>query len=286
MRRGREVAAWFSRARLAAAFAAGLALASLAGAGERSIILATTTSTENSGLLAHILPRFEAETGIKVHVVARGTGQAFRIARNGDADAILIHDRAGELEFVAEGAGVDRRDVMYNDFVIVGSRADPAGVGSMTDVVTALKAIAGSGATFISRGDDSGTHRAERRFWREAGIAVDPPSGTWYLETGAGMGTTLNVTVELAAYTLTDRGTWLSFLNRRDLVVLVQGDPRLFNPYGVILVNPERHPHVKAAEARAFIDWITGEEGQRAIADYRIGGEQPFHPSAEGQPAN
>lgn len=268
------------------AFALGAATA--ASAGERFITVASTTSTENSGLFAHILPRFEAATGIAVRVIAVGTGQAIRLARNGDADVLLVHDRPSEERFVAEGFGVERHDVMYNDFVLVGPGDDPANVGGLSDAPAALARIAaaneagggGPAAPFVSRGDDSGTHKAELRLWRAAGIDPAGASGGWYLETGSGMGATLNTAAAVGGYALSDRGTWLSFRNRRGLVVLVEGDPRLFNPYGVILVNPERHPHVKAADGRAFIDWLTSPAGQEAIAGFTIAGRQAFFPSA------
>jgi tungstate transport system substrate-binding protein len=263
-------------------------LAAPAAAGERFITLASTTSTENSGLFAEILPMFERRTGIGVRVIALGTGQAIRIARNGDADVLLVHDREAEERFVAEGFGIARRDVMYNDFVLVGPGDDPAGIAGLSDAAEALARIAAANradpgkdrAVFVSRGDESGTHKAELRLWRAAGIAVAQASGTWYREAGAGMGATLNIATGMGAYALTDRGTWLNFRNRGALRLLAEGDPRLFNPYGVILVNPERHPHVKAELGRAFVDWLTSAEGQAAIAGYRIAGEQPFVPNA------
>lgn len=249
--------------------------------GERAFItLASTTSTENSGLFAAILPRFEARTGIEVHVVAVGTGQALRLARNGDADVLLVHDRASEERFVAEGWGVARLDVMYNDFVLVGPREDPAAVRRGRDAVAAFRSIASRQAPFVSRGDDSGTHKAELRVWRAASIDPVRSSGSWYRETGSGMGATLNTAAAMNAYTLVDRATWLSFSNRASLELLAEGDERLFNPYGVILVNPERHPHVKAEKGRAFIEWLVSEEGQRAIGDFRREGEVLFHPDA------
>ena len=247
----------------------------------RFITVASTTSTENSGLFAHILPRFTARTGIAVRVVAKGTGQALRIAANGDADVLLVHHRPSEERFVREGHGTRRRDVMYNDFVLVGPPADPAGVAGGKDAARAFSAIAGKTAPFASRGDDSGTHKAELGIWRAIGIDVRKASGTWYREAGSGMGATLNLAAAMGAYVLADRGTWLSFGNRKGLKVMVEGDPRLFNPYGVILVNPARHPHVKAAEGRAFIDWITGEEGQAAIASFKVGGKQLFFPNGK-----
>jgi tungstate transport system substrate-binding protein len=244
----------------------------------RFITVASTTSTEQSGLFGHILPLFEAETGIAVRVVAQGTGQALETARRGDADVVFVHSRAAEDAFVAEGYGVERHAVMYNDFVIVGPAADPAGIAGSTDAIAGLRAIAEAGATFASRGDNSGTHQAELRLWEAAGVA---PRGEWYRETGSGMGATLNTSVQLPAYTLTDRGTWISFRNRGDLTILVEGDERLFNPYGVILVDPQRHPHVKAQEGQAFIDWLVSDAGQDAIAGYEIEGEQLFFPNAE-----
>lgn len=268
---------------LAAAVALSVAafLPSGAASQERFIVLASTTSTEQSGLFGHILPIFEAASGIAVRVVAQGTGQALRTARNGDADVVLVHDPASELAFVADGYGIERRLVMYNDFVIVGPEADPAGIAGMADAPAALARIAGSQSAFASRGDDSGTHKAEQRLWETAGVAVGREAARWYRETGSGMGPTLNVAAGMSAYTLTDRGTWLGFGNRGTLRILVEGDERLFNQYGVILVDPARHPHVKAAEARAFADWLVSPEGQNAIASFRIGGEQPFFPNAD-----
>lgn len=249
-------------------------------AAERFITLASTTSTENSGLFAEILPRFQAKTGIQVRVVAVGTGQALRLARRGDADVLLVHDRASEDRFVAEGWGVERFDVMYNDFVVVGPAGDPVGIRGMGKAPAALAKIAADGAPFVSRGDDSGTHKAELRLWATSGVDPAPASGTWYRESGTGMGTTLNIAAGMDAYTLADRGTWLSFRNRRDLVILVEGDPPLFNPYGAILVNPERHPQVKAADGQALLAWLVSDEGQSAIAGFRLGGQVLFHPNA------
>ena len=266
-------------ARLALAFGITAATIATAAAADREITLASTTSTDNSGLFAHLLPIFEAASGIRVHVVAVGTGQAFRLARNGDADVLLVHDRVAEESFVARGWGLERRDVMYNDFVLLGPAGDPAGIADLADAVAALARIAAAAATFVSRGDDSGTHRAERRLWRAAGIDVAPVSGTWYREAGAGMGATLNTAAGLDAYTLSDRATWLSFLNRRNLDLLVEGDPRLFNQYGVILVNPARHPHIKAAAGHIFVDWLTSAAGQAAIAAFKVGGHQLFIPN-------
>jgi len=255
-------------------------VATSATAAERFITLASTTSTQNSGLFDHMLPKFTAETGIEVRVVAVGTGQALRLSERGDADALLVHHRASEDKFVAAGFGVDRRDVMHNDFVVVGPANDPAGVRGTTDAAAALARIAAAGATFISRGDDSGTHKKERDLWRAAGVDPSAASGTWYREAGAGMGATLNIASGTGAYALTDRGTWIAFKNKGDLAIAIEGDARLFNPYGIILVNPARHPHVKQADARAFMDWLTGPTGQAAIASFRVDGQQLFFPGA------
>ena len=271
---------------LASLLRAGLAVALLTAtfaspgvAQERSVRMLSTTSTENSGLLSYLLPIFESKTGIRVHVVAVGTGQALRGARNGDADVLMVHDKASELKFIADGYGIERREVMYNDFVIVGPRDDPAKIGGNKDIVGALQMIKKSGAAFVSRGDDSGTHKAERRLWRAAGIEPQGRSNPWYREAGSGMGATLNIAAGMNAYTLTDRGTWLSFRNRRDLEILVEGDPPLFNQYGIMLVNPAKHPHVKAKEARQLIDWITSPEGQRAIGKFTVEGRVLFIPN-------
>ncbi len=250
-------------------------------AGDRYIVLASTTSTENSGLFKHILPMFESETGIEVRVVARGTGQALQMGRAGDADALLVHDKKAEIAFVERGFGVKRHEIMYNDFIVIGPASDPAEIASTANVVDAFRAIADIQATFVSRGDDSGTNRAELRFWESAGIDVKSVSGTWYLEAGAGMGATLNVAAAEDAHTMSDRGTWLSFENPRDLTVLVEGDPRLFNQYGVILINPARHAHVKVSDAMALIEWLTSHRGQAAIASFQIRGEQLFFPNYE-----
>jgi tungstate transport system substrate-binding protein len=259
--------------------ASGLAiLAALPASAQEFITVASTTSTENSGLFGHILPMFEEETGNEVRVVAQGSGQALETGRRGDADVVFVHARAQEEQFVAEGYGVERFDVMYNDFVIVGPGEDPAGVRGAESAAAAMAAIAGAAASFASRGDDSGTHVAEMALWDAAGIA---PEGEWYLSTGSGMGATLNTAAQVPAYALTDRGTWLSFENRGPLEIVFEGDPALFNPYGIILVNPERHPHVKAEQGQAFIDWILSAAGQAAIASYTVGGEQLFFPSAE-----
>ena len=266
--------------------AVSLVLAAGAAAAERPFItLASTTSTENSGLLAHLVPLFEAKTGIRVRVVAVGTGQALKIARRGDVDLLLVHDEAAELQFVADGGGVDRREVMYNDFVVVGPRRDPAAIAGRRDVVAALRRIAETRSLFISRGDDSGTHKAEARLWQAGTVDVAAASGDWYRAVGAGMGATLNAAAALDGYTIADRATWLAFANKRDLAIMVEGDPRLFNQYGVILVNPARHPHVKAAVARAFVEWLTAPAGQRAIAEFTIGGEALFYPNYRVPPS-
>ncbi len=256
-------------------------IASSACAEAPFIVVQSTTSTQNSGLLDYILPGFEAETGIDVRVVAVGTGQAIRNAINGDGDVLLVHAKPAEEQFVADGWGVERLDVMYNDFILVGPKSDPAGVKGGADVVAALTAVSEAEVPFASRGDDSGTHKAEMRHWEAAGIDPTGASGTWYRETGSGMGATLNVASGMGAYALTDRATWQSFGNRGDLEVLVEGDPRLYNQYGVILVNPEKHPRVRAAAGQRFIDWLTGPDGQAAIASYKLDGEQLFFPNAE-----
>ncbi|MBK7079574.1 MAG: extracellular solute-binding protein [Betaproteobacteria bacterium] len=248
---------------------------------QRFIVVASTTSTEQSGLFGHLLPAFTRATGIEVRVVALGTGQALDTGRRGDADVVFVHDRAAEDKFVAEGWGVDRRDVMYNDFVIVGPKSDPAKVAGSKDVANALKSIAAAQAPFVSRGDKSGTHAAELRYWKDAGVDLAAQKGSWYRETGSGMGPALNTASSMNAYLLADRGTWLNFRNRGDLAILVEGDRKLFNPYGVMLVNPAKHPHVKKADGEAFIDWLTSPEGQASIAGYKIGGEQLFFPSAK-----
>ena len=253
-------------------------LALSATARAEDIVLASTTSTQQSGLFAAILPKFTARTGVGVKVVALGTGQALDTGRRGDADVLLVHDRPAEDKFVAEGFGVERRDVMYNDFVVVGPRADPAKVKAARDATDAFRRIAAGTAAFVSRGDKSGTHAAELRFWQGAG--VDPKANGGYKEAGSGMGPTLNMSAALGAYTLADRGTWLAFKNRQDLEIVFAGDRRLFNPYGVMLVNPARHPHVKKDAGMKFVTWITGPEGQAAIADYKIHGEQLFFPDA------
>ena len=260
----------------------GVLLAAVPVAAEAPYItVASTTSTEQSGLFGHLLPAFTQATGIEVRVVAVGTGQALKIGERGDCDVLFVHDRPSEMKFVADGFGVERREVMYNDFVLVGPSGDPAKVDGGHDIVAALRKIAAAKAPFVSRGDDSGTDKAEKRLWQDAGIDVKPASGTWYRDTGSGMGPTLNTAAAMNGYTLSDRGTWLSFQNRRELKIVVEGDRRLFNQYGVMLVNPARHPSVKQDLGRRFIDWIVSSDGQAAIADYQINGQQLFFPNAE-----
>ena len=249
----------------------------LAGAQAQTITMASTTSTEQSGLFTHLLPEFKKASGLDVKVVAVGTGQAIDMARRGDADVLFVHDQAAEEKFVADGFAAKRYPVMYNDFVLVGPKVDPAATRGK-DIGTALKKIAAANAPFISRGDKSGTHAAEQRYWNTAGLAAN--KGTGYKECGCGMGPALNIGASSGAYVLTDRGTWLNFKNRADLAVLVQGDTKLFNQYGVMAVNPAKHPHVKVADAQKFVDWVTGPAGQSAIAGYKIGGEQLFFPNA------
>jgi tungstate transport system substrate-binding protein len=251
-----------------------------AAAQQRSIVVASTTSTEQSGLFGYLLPAFTTKTGIAVHVVAVGTGQALDIGRRGDADVVFVHDRAAEEKFMSEGQGVKRFDVMYNDFVIVGPASDPAGIAGGHDVLEALRKIVAARALFISRGDRSGTNAAELRYWKAAGIDPVAALGASYKEIGQGMGPALNTSAALDAYTLSDRGTWLSFKNRRDLKILVQGDKRLFNQYGVMLVNPAKHPNIKVADGQAFVDWLISPEGQATIAGYKVNGEQLFFPDA------
>jgi tungstate transport system substrate-binding protein len=258
-----------------------LTLASAAAMADEKpfITVASTTSTEQSGLFGHLLPAFSKATGIDVHIVAVGTGQALKIGERGDADVEFVHDTPSELAFVAAGYGVGRREVMYNDFVLIGPKSDPARIAGNADIVAALKAIAAAKAPFASRGDDSGTDKEEKRLWQAAGIDIKAASGQWYKETGSGMGPTLNTAAAMEAYTLSDRGTWLNFRNRGDLAITVAGDKRLFNQYGVMLVNPAKHPTVKAALGQRFIDWLTSPTGQQTIAAYKIGGEQLFFPN-------
>jgi tungstate transport system substrate-binding protein len=252
----------------------------VAWAQQLSITVASTTSTENSGLFKHILPLFKSKTGIDVRVVAQGTGQALDTGKRGDADVVFVHDRVKEMALVKAGAFVNRHDVMYNDFVVVGPKADPARVSGITDVVAALMKISAAKAPFASRGDKSGTHAAELRLWKAAGVEVAGGKGSWYRETGSGMGATLNTASGMNAYALTDRGTWLSFKNKGELTIVVEGDKKLFNQYGVMLVNPAKHAHVKKEPGQAFIDWLVSAEGQKAIANYKINGEQLFFPNA------
>jgi tungstate transport system substrate-binding protein len=253
-------------------------------AGQRFITVSSTTSTQDSGLFGHILPLFQKKTGVEVRVVAQGTGQAIDTAKRGDADVAFVHARAQEEKFVAEGFGVERKPVMYNDFVIVGPKADPAAIKGK-DVSAALKAVVEKKAPFVSRGDRSGTHSAELNLWKRAGIDLAAVKGDWYREIGQGMGATLNTAGAMGAYTLADRATWISFKNKGEMTILVEGDKSLFNQYGVILVNPAKHPTVKAKEGQAFIDWLVGPEGQKAIADYKIDGQQLFFPNAQDKGA-
>lgn len=272
------------RIRLFAFAAAALAAASLmtapAVAQDKSIIVSSTTSTQDSGLFGYILPKFKEKTGIDVKVVAQGTGQALDTARRGDADVVFVHAKAQEEKFVAEGWGVKRYPVMYNDFVLIGPKSDPAKVKGK-DILSALTAIHDAGAPFISRGDKSGTHAAELRLWKEAGLDPAGSKPSWYREIGQGMGAALNTANAMGAYVLADRGTWISFKNKEQLEIQVEGDERLFNQYGVILVNPEKHPHVKKEYGQQFIDWLISDEGQQAIAEYKIEGQQLFFPNAK-----
>jgi tungstate transport system substrate-binding protein len=257
-----------------------LCIGSCAQAQERFITVASTTSTEQSGLFGYLLPIYEKQTGVKVHVVALGTGQALDVARRGDADVVFVHARAAEEKFLAEGHGVQRFPVMYNDFVLIGPRSDPAKIGGGKDILAALKKIQATQAPFVSRGDRSGTHMAELDLWKASGIDLDKVKGPWYRDTGQGMGPALNTAASMNAYILADRGTWLAFKNRGELAILVEGDKRLFNQYGVMLVNPEKHPSVKKELGQQFIDWIVSPAGQKTIADYKINGEQLFYPNA------
>jgi len=252
-----------------------------AAAQSRFITVASTTSTEQSGLFKHLLPIFEKKTGIQVRVVALGTGQALDMGRRGDADVVFVHAKPLEEKFLAEGFGVKRQDVMYNDFVLIGPKADPARIGGGKDTLEAFRKIRAAQAPFVSRGDRSGTHFAELEIWKAAGIDIAEDKGAWYRDTGQGMGPALNTAAGMNAYILADRGTWLSFKNRGELAILVQGDKRLFNQYGIMLVNPAKHPSVKKELGQAFIDWVVSPEGQNTIASYRIGGEQLFFPNAE-----
>ena len=250
-----------------------------ASAADRSIVVASTTSTQDSGLFGYLLPIFTAKTGIEVKVIAQGTGQALDTARRGDADVVFVHAKAQEEKFLAEGFGVKRYDVMYNDFVLIGPNSDPAGVKGK-DIATALKTIQDRAAPFVSRGDRSGTHEAELALWRQAGIDIAAAKGAWYREIGQGMGAALNTANAMSAYVLSDRGTWISFKNKGDLAIAVEGDKRLFNQYGVMLVNPEKFPHIKKELGQTFVDWLISGEGQATIAGYKIGGQQLFFPDA------
>ena len=271
----RRAYSWFLAAMLLAIGPGASAVAS-----DQFIVVQSTTSTQNSGLFDRILPIFTRNTGIEVRIVAVGTGQAIRNAANGDGDVLFVHAKAAEEEFVADGYGVSRSDVMYNDFVIVGPPTDPAGIEGMADAVAALAKIAEAEAPFASRGDDSGTNKAELRLWEDTGIDVRVASGTWYRETGSGMGATINTGKGMGAYVMTDRATWIAFGNKGDYRIAVEGDLRLFNQYGIVLVSPERHPHVKADLGRQFVDWILSEDGQAAIAEFTIEGQQLFFPNA------
>ena len=273
------------RTALVAAVLIGTGL-SAAHADNPFIVVQSTTSTQNSGLLDVILPIFTDSSGIDVRVVAVGTGQAIKNASNGDGDVLLVHAKPAEEKFIEDGQGVERFDVMYNDFVLVGPAADPAGIAGGRDIAAALATIAEKKATFASRGDDSGTHKAELRLWGMANIDAQAASGDWYRETGSGMGATLNTGTGMDAYVLTDRATWIAFGNKGDYQIVVEGDERLFNQYGVILVNPAKHANVKAREGQAFVDWLIGDAGQSAIADFKIDGQQLFFPNASQQTSN
>jgi tungstate transport system substrate-binding protein len=258
-----------------------VAFAAPASAQDKSIVVASTTSTQDSGLFGHILPLFKAKTGIDVKVIAQGTGQALDTARRGDADVVFVHAKSQEEKFVAEGQGVKRFDVMYNDFVLIGPKSDPAGISGSKDIVAALKTIQEKALPFVSRGDKSGTHSAELALWKQTGVDLETAKGPWYREIGQGMGAALNTAGAMNAYVISDRGTWLSFKNPGDLIIAVEGDRRLFNQYGVILVNPEKHPAVKKDLGQSFIDWLLSPEGQGSIAAYQVNGKQLFFPNAE-----
>jgi len=262
---------------------AAVAFASAAAAQEKSIVVASTTSTQDSGLFGHILPMFKAKTGIDVRVIAQGTGQALDTARRGDADVVFVHAKAQEEKFVADGFGVQRFDVMYNDFVLIGPKADPAKIKGGKDVASALKAISATSSPFVSRGDKSGTHAAELALWKAASLDPAGAKPAWYREIGQGMGAALNTAGAMGAYVLSDRGTWISFKNKGDLEIVVEGDQRLFNQYGVILVNPEKHPTVKKDLGQAFVDWVVSPDGQNAIRSYKIDGQQLFFPNADAR---
>ena len=273
--------------RLVQVFLVTLALSAAPGAAwaQKFITVSSTTSTDNSGLFKHLLPIFEKKTGINVRVIAQGTGQALDTARRGDADVVFVHAKAAEEKFIAEGHGVKRYPVMYNDFVLVGPKSDPAKIGGGKDITAAFKKIKVADAPFVSRGDRSGTHMAELRLWKAADIDIDKDKGNWYRALGQGMGASLNTAASMNAYILTDRGTWISFKNKENLAILVEGDKRLFNQYGVILTNPAKHPNVKKDLGQQFIDWLISPDGQKAIAGYKIGGEQLFFPNANDKGA-
>ena len=276
----------FSRRMLIAAIAAAVVLSGgPVVAQDKSIVVSSTTSTQDSGLFGHILPLFKQKTGLEVKVVSQGTGQALDTGRRGDADVVFVHAKSLEDKFIAEGHGVKRFPVMYNDFVLIGPKSDPAGIKGSKDIAAALNKIKEKGASFISRGDKSGTHNAELNLWKVAGIDIEKDKGPWYKSIGQGMGAALNTASAGNAYVLADRGTWISFKNRGDLVVAVEGDKLLFNQYGVILVNPEQHANVKKDLGQQFIDWLVSPEGQKAIADYKINGEQLFYPNANDHSA-
>ncbi len=258
--------------------AACLLVSSQVRADQEFILVQSTTSTQNSGLYDYLLPQFQDATGIRVDVVAVGTGQAIRNAQNGDADVLLVHAKAAEETFVAEGYGVERFDLMYNDFVVIGPLADPAGIASQP-LSKALALLADGSSPFVSRGDDSGTHKKERALWSDADLA---PQGSWYRETGSGMGATIRMAVEMDGYTLTDRATWIAFGDKGTHRIVVEGDPALFNQYGVIAVNPDKHPHANIEGANRFIDWLLGADGQAAIGAYKVQGQQLFYPNASG----
>lgn len=268
------------RKSLTFALAAFMLAAAPAAQAQKFITVASTTSTEQSGLFKHILPIFQTKTGIEVRVVALGTGQSLDMGKRGDADVVFVHARSAEEKFIAEGYGVKRLPVMYNDFVLIGPKSDPAKIAGGKDTLEALRKIKAAAAPFVSRGDRSGTHMAELALWKQAGTDIAAEKGPWYRDTGQGMGPALNTASSMNGYILADRGTWISFKNRGDLAILVEGDKRLFNQYGVILVNPEKHKHVKKDLGQAFIEWIVSSDGQKAIADYKIGGEQLFFPNA------
>jgi tungstate transport system substrate-binding protein len=259
---------------------AGMGSGSKARADDKTLLVASTTSTQDSGLFGHLLPLFKAKSGIEVRVIAQGTGQALDTGRRGDADVVFVHARGQEEKFVADGFGVKRHPVMYNDFVLIGPASDPAGVRGGKDIAAALRAIRDKSTVFISRGDRSGTHSAELALWKQAGIDIAAAKGPWYRDIGQGMGAALNAAAASGGYVLSDRGTWIAFKNKGDLAIAVEGDKRLFNQYGVILVSPSKHPHVKAAPGQAFIDWLVSREGQAAIASFRVNGEQLFFPNA------